>query len=297
MKRRNFLKRYSSARHKTASTRFKNPYFSKKKTGNHIYLKPIITGLCVIVIVVIVLYLFFILPFFRIQKIISNGQVTITQNNLIEDVYELIHGQRFLFIPNDHILFIEKKKIEQHLLENFDISNVIISITDRTINIEIIERIQPVIWVSGTRHFFLDQNGYIVRELTLSEMFDVQERVYNGATQTEFIQSPIILLFDKSIAEINPGEKVLTKSSLKTYRDVFWGINELTIIPKDYVIDAPKSSWATLQIKHGFDIYINGEGDAQEQINNLSVILNEYKQAIPTIEYIDLRFGYRVYVK
>ena len=50
--------------------------------------------------------------------------------------------------------------------------------------------------------------------------------------------------------------------------------------------------------KNGFKVFFNEEKDFLEQVDNLTLILNrEIKLNINNIEYIDLRFGNKIYYK
>ena len=295
MKRRNFLKSQHKNSHKKAD-RFKNPYF-EKKTNRGTLLKKILVSLMSLAFTIGIIYLVLTLSIFKIKKIEVTGLITIQPAQIENATWEFLSGKRANILPQSHIWLTNDNKLKERLESQFQLKNVEITRYGRTLAINASERISRGIWVTNDKLYFIDSEGLIVRELTLDEMLDVQERVYSGIESTNFIQSDVFLIFDEKREVINISDQVLAPDVVNNLADLKEKITTLDIEPADYLIEKRMTSWLTLEIKHGFNIYINGAGDPEDQVRNLGVILDEYQGQLADVEYIDLRFDNRVYIK
>jgi len=295
MKRHNFLQTHT-VKMRLSGKKFRNPYFSKNNSGSARFLRFIFFILAILAFISII-YAFLSLSIFHIRNIEIEGEITMDGQSIESIVESSIEGTHFRLLPKKHIFFIPKKTVINAISTIPEIQNVELERNGRTLIIRVQEKIQSAIWVSDSHQYFIDNAGKIVRELTLDEMFDVQERVYANATETFFIQSPVYLIFDASQTMVSQQEEVLNAKSLETFTQIFWRISEFAIEPESFIIGNPGQTWATLKIKHGFDILISGEGDAEKQLKNIKVVLDEYKQEARNLQYIDVRFGERVFVK
>ena len=69
------------------------------------------------------------------------------------------------------------------------------------------------------------------------------------------------------------------------------------IEPIVYQLDVNQTSWTRVKTTQGIDLLFDGLEDIEAQLAVLDIVLDEYQQSLSESEYIDLRFGNRVYVK
>lgn len=295
MKRRNFLKSQHQTSYKKAD-RFKNPYFENKANRGPI-LKKLLLGLIVIALTVGIPYLIFTLSIFKIKKVEATGLITIQPTQIETATWAFLAEKRANIFPQSHIWLTNDKKLAERLEADFQLTDVEIARHGRTLAINASERVSKGIWATNDRLYFIDSAGFIVRELTLDEMLDVQERIYSDVSATNFIQSDVFLIFDEKREEVQIGDQVLDAGIVDNLAELEEAIPALEIEPANFLIEKRMTDWLTLEIKHGFDIYVSGAGDTANQLKNLAVILDEYQGQLANVEYIDLRFDNRVYIK
>ncbi|HAL50276.1 MAG: hypothetical protein UU40_C0002G0051 [Candidatus Uhrbacteria bacterium GW2011_GWD2_41_121] len=305
MRRRNFLKSHQANVYKRS--RFENPYFSgEKQTSWTRYL--IIPG--IFFILTLIAWGLIALPMMRIKSIETVGLVTIQPSAVEQTVKDLISKPVFYFFPGDHHWFLQTQKIANQLKEIYQLNEVDVQQVGRRLLITISERITRAIWVSNDRYFFLDENGTIVRELSPEERLEAEEQINTQTQPSNYLQSPIFAIWDTSNSQTqaetstttpnpsleNEGGRISTLL-LSTIDNFDLLLRSSTIQPISYLIEKPNEIWVTAKTTLGVDIYINGAGDAQEQFDYLQLVLSDYRNQIQDLEYIDLRFGNRIYIR
>ena len=74
------------------------------------------------------------------------------------------------------------------------------------------------------------------------------------------------------------------------------GARRLLIHPKTYGVEAPGSPWMRVDTDMAYDLLFDGTKDVEEQIETLRSVLQD-NEGLEAQEYIDLRFGNRIFVK
>lgn len=292
MKRRNFFKSHQVRQYQR--TRFRNPYFDgKPKSSPKRWLFRI---LVLLIVAVGIPWLLLSVPWLRVNAISAQGLVTVSPSALEGYSWDFLNSSGKV-LPGDHVWFLQEERLSAELTDTFELESVSIERKGRGLTINALERITPAIWVSGERMFFVDTNGLLVRELSNEEQTDVRALLYGESERTYALQSEVFTIFDESLTEPQNDAEVLSAGTIEVLSAFDAEIESLRITVDAYTIEEPRATWFTINIRNGFEIYVNGEGDAEQQLENLEVILQEQKDLISEIEYIDLRFGNRVYVR
>lgn len=294
MKRRNFLKTHHARRY--TADRYKNPLFSgSRKVPIKTY---IVRGAVIAAVVVGVPWLIMTLPWFYINEVHVDGSVTLSPSLIQEFSWNQLNEKRWDVVPQNHIWLLNLSLLQRDLKDSFTLADVSVERDGRSIQITVKERITSLIWAQGDRLLFIDQEGMVVRELTEDEVNDTRALIYAEGERTFAIQDEdIFVVFNEGGGDVSQNDRMLTAEAISALSVINENIEQYLIEVESISVEQPLSSWATIRIRGGLSIFVDLAGDAQQQLSNLEVILQEYQGRLGELEYIDLRFDNRVYVK
>ena len=293
MRRRNFLKSHHARKYD--SRRFKNPYAKKQKRSWNGILKM---SLIALIVFVGIPFALFKLPFFYTNSITVEGSITLQPTHIESFVDSELQSKRWNVVPQNHIWFINEASLREKILNEFALDNATVTRNGRSVHVLVEERITSLIWASGEVLYFVDQNGLVVRELSEDELNDVRSLLYGEGERTFVIQSDdVFIVFEQSGGDVSQNGKVLYEEGVETLSVINAEIGRYLIEIESIESEHALSDWVTLNIRGGLDIYLSLEADPYDQLANLEVVLDEYQGGVGDIEYIDLRFGNRVFVK
>lgn len=273
----------------------KNP-FKKEMAPSHNKTKLVWIFLLALIIGWVVLILT--LPYFKINKVVVVGN-KITKTIDVEN-----YVRSSIFSRNNYFLFPDKalaQKIKQiFLYENVQIKKVF----PDTIQVVINEKPASVIYDDNTNYYLLDADGKTIKQLN------------------EFINNPIVNT-DVTTSSVTPPN-----AHLSTYQQIQTTYGNFPVIFNDKATIKNESNLLSSKViksaiewnkflkeqgvgevryfkigetdfnlklftKQPWYILINIDSNSQVQLRNLKIILATNHP----IEYIDLRFGERVYWK
>lgn len=294
MKKRNFLKSHHAKRYRE-NPRHGNPLFSHKK-------RPLVTRKYIILpifflVITGMIWLILSIPLLRISTIEVSGLVTIYPDTVRQSVQEEIDKPVYKMLSGSHIWLASLDEIKIKLKNEFQFKSVDATVKGRTLYIDAEERITRAIWISNGEFYFLDSEGIIVRKLTDEEKAEAENQINTQETPTQTMQLPVLTIWNLNNGSVEPEESVTSSIVLTTIDQFDQMLRATTIQPISYTITNHEEVWLNAKTTLGVDIYVNGVGDAQVQFDNLQLIIEEYQDSVHDLEYIDLRFGNRVYVK
>ena len=276
-------------------SRYENPLFAHKKEKKS-WKKFLIAPILIFVLIILIWGLM-VIPWLRVKTIDINGLVTIYPDSIEESTWNYISNPVLGILPGEHVWFIRLEKLQEALKDEFQLKTIEVSHDGRTVNIEASERITRAVWVTNGKMYFLDAEGVVIRELLELERAEVELQINAQITPSQSLQSTVFTIWDLDNHIIELEQQVVSSviiSSVKKFDQLMRGTS---VQPISYIIDHKDEVWLTITSTLGVDIYFNGVGDAQEQFENLQLIIEEYGESVHDLEYIDLRFGNRVYVK
>ncbi|MBT4857345.1 hypothetical protein HON52_04145 [Candidatus Uhrbacteria bacterium] len=294
MKRRNFLKKHHARRY--TSDRFRNPYFSGKKIVP--WTKRVLRLLVVLAVIIGIPWLTVILPWFYIDSVAVEGSITLQPNQIESFAWDHLNEKRWDVVPQHHIWLLNEDALRNDILSQFALDDATVTRDGRSLSIVVNERITSLIWAHGEELYFVDQSGFIVRALNEEEINDVRALLYGEGERINIIQTDeIFVVFEQGGEVVSQNQQVLTENAVEVLSVVNQDIGNYLITIESISIDTALTDWVALNTRGGPDIYVDLNGDGNDQLHNLEVILDEYKSNLEGIEYIDLRFGNRVFVK
>lgn len=221
------------------------------------------------------------LPIFRIEQYEINGNRAIEKNEIESGLNNALSGFYFYFIPRKNYFLVTKKSIEKNLLGVFPrVEEVSIEKKPfRGLLIQIKER-EPWAVYCSQKCFFIDKSGFAYEE--------------------SFINSGnLIRLIRGDDENIFAGKYALHGKIISIFSDVEDKINLLELGPViEYGLSSKSPEELKIKTGGGFYLIFNLNDDRDKIFTVLETVLNEeIKEKRWNLEYIDLRFGNKVFYK
>lgn len=257
--------------------RYKKKYRLKRKTS--IFLNKFF-WLAILILVVLggVFYFLVFSSFFQIKEIEISGNQKVSGENL-EDFISNQVNKKIIFFISRSIFLIKSRKIREKVLEEFPQireASLKRSFPD-IIKVEIKERAPIGIWCQGDDCFNFDENGVIFEK---------------GEGKLE-----LTIKNDVSKRQVFLGEKAIEEKHLEAILEIQKELREnFKIDVREFIL--AEGEKLIVKTSEDWEIYFNAKENISDQIFNLSLVL---KEKIPpekrkNLEYIDLRFGSRVFL-
>jgi cell division septal protein FtsQ len=233
---------------------------------------------------------FFYIPKFRINNISIEGTDILDERQLKEEISFLLKEKIFKILPCDNIFILPKAKITSELLRKFPILKEIsiIRIFPQKISVFLEEREPKALWciglnattteISEVSCAFVDEKGFIFQPAPS----------FSGAIFVKF--------FDKRQEPADIGKEMMSESEFQNLDSFAELLNRNNIDVSEILLK--DDGEYEVYLKEGWHIKLNSKNEAILSFNNLQLVLNEkIKEKRPALEYIDLRFGRKVFYK
>lgn len=255
-------------------------YYQQESINKTNRLKQII----LVIFLILVLQSIFQIKLFRLTKI----EITNNQELQAEEVKNFVQSQldrgRLLLFKNNNYFLVKIKRLEKDLMSNFNLDGVEVTKNfPHTIKIELQEKISQFIWQRDDTLYLVSAKGVLNRQIE---------------ALNESVEKYLILHDFR--AQKPESEQILNDNELNLINKIAdtWAIhfNDNNSLKKIYLND--DLSQLNVQVKAAYVIKLDATKDINEQLNNLKKILAENIITDPnSIEYIDLRFGDRIFFK
>jgi len=219
-------------------------------------------------------------PFLKIEKVELTNNRDLTLDEVQNVVTEEFNRSKWLIFKHSNYFLFDAESLRSRLLESFNLdeAKVVKKFPDRLM-IAVSEKISHFIWQKDDTYNLLDAEG-------------VKNRQISGP------DDKYIILDDKR-SEIPSGEAVFDQIEIDVINQIFIKWNQLIEGRSRLmriVITDDTAGWE-LHTDVGYTVKINASEDIESQISNLQRILTAGNIAGGDIDYIDVRFGDRVYFK
>jgi hypothetical protein len=231
-----------------------------------------ILSIIILIVVLVFLYWFTYGALWKINNIEIVGAKHTDIEVLKTDIYNMSEKKKFLIVPNNHILFLSKKKVINHVLENYpSVENVEIKKTkDRDVIITIKDRMPMGVWCDENCFFFDDQG------ILFKKSFN-----YTGAVFTRWgtMSSSTLRFYDKVLCLDSCIDKTFVS---------FLSQNKIKEVSMDGV---------DLRMFTEYGFYIKALNNASTTMRNIALFKKEYVGDLKALEYVDVRFGDKIFYK
>lgn len=229
-----------------------------------------------------ILYGLFLTPVFAIERVDIQGTVGLSREALRQAVQHQLQGRRWHLVSQRNILALDTKTFEQELEEQFAIADIKIKKDHpHTIVINVVEQARSALWSARGKLYALDGQGVITGE--------VQQLAAPSAA----------VIYDKSAKVPVPKEHVLAQPVVDFVIALLQNERIQALHPQFLLVEEPNKSEIELKVGEGWRIYFDTSAPLSSQLQNLDLTLRNTitPDARKNLEYIDLRFGERVYYK
>ena len=251
-------------------------YYTDKKNNQH---KTVVRVIWIIFVIFLLQSIFHI-KYFKVDKINLEGNKDVTIEDIQSSLQDKLTVSRFLLFKNDNYWVLKTESMEELLLENYNLDEAQVSKKfPDTLNVSIKEKISHFIWQKDDTLYLLDAKGALNRQIrALDDKY---------------------LIIQDFRAQRPSGDVAFDTAEMNI-------INKLYLAWQDDILDKAKltkirldDNWGLLELHTdvGFYVKLDANEDIKEQINNLKQVLTAGNITGVDVDYIDIRFGDKVYFK
>ncbi|NUM25399.1 MAG: FtsQ-type POTRA domain-containing protein [Candidatus Buchananbacteria bacterium] len=275
-----------------------NPFFSKKDGQTALKKKKRLVFVGVLLAVVLSAYFFDTLKYFKITSVTVKGVEFINDQEIKNLIADQLDERRWLLFHQSNIFFFNKKQAEEriqqtYLLNDFKIKKKYFN----QIEVDLQRNNSGVIWANANNQYYLDLEG------RATKLIDPQSLVMNTESGSNVIRSGVNasqypLIKDLSNREVNVGESILSPETVAFILELTSRLRtEADFEIAHYEINRPAAQDITLVTQEGWLVKFSLQNSVTSQINSLAIVLKQRANDRSKLDYIDLRFGEKVFWK
>ena len=218
---------------------------------------------------------------FQIREIQVVGSKKIPPEDLKDIVQNVIHHQ-IVFWESQSIFLADVASIRERITQEL-VHIATVSATRKfpnSIIVQVQERKSVGIWCEGEKCFHIDREGIAFE-------------------QGEANQEKVLVVSEGTPKNISLGDQVLEKQHLRSILEIAGEFERNLEISIERFLVPAEMDKLTVRTTEGWEVYFDLQGDVTDQIFNFGLVLKEQIQEEGTknLEYVDVRFGNRVYYK
>ncbi len=289
--------------------RLYNPYKTKNKKSR-IKIRGTILPIFIISWIGLLLYL----PYFRINKVNYLGLKIITESEIAKIVNDRLTPHSAVWPVNNYFLF-NKNSLEQTLNNNFLLNSVTVTkVFPNSLVVQLQEKTTAGIYDNGEAYYLLDGEGMNIkylRSISSSEFIYPTSTIatttsvktptstfiagihvpnYQGITE-EFGDYPVI--YDQKPQKTGENDRLLDNKTMQGVVALYNALQRVKTIKTAYFINDISGAGITAITNKPFKVVFQPNDNIDEQVSKLQIFLNNNHP----LEYVDLRFGDRIYWK
>ncbi|MBI2473564.1 hypothetical protein HYV70_03360 [Candidatus Uhrbacteria bacterium] len=219
---------------------------------------------------------------FLINRVEIQGIEYVDRTNLEKTITEYLQTPVFFFFSTSNTFLFSTEDLENLIMKQFSLASISINVNKKTLTLLLEERTSNLIWETAGKSYVVDLEGIIVRE---------QEK------ESTLPSEDLPHFKDKNNASVTIGSQVLKTEEI-THTFLFLEFLAKRSLTYTHIeIDRLAGKWMQVVTTNGFGILFDTGGNIETQYRNLEIILDDQAANLDRLEYIDLRFGDRVYFK
>ncbi|HTK60531.1 MAG TPA: FtsQ-type POTRA domain-containing protein [Candidatus Baltobacteraceae bacterium] len=243
-------------------------------------------------------------PTFRVDTIEIRGNESIPEWEIRDAVTDALKERRWLVMPQTSLLIASEDGIKAALEDRYVLESLTVTKRPpRTLVIELKERVSAVLLqMPDGRQGLVDLQGAVTRVYKAEEALEVSKKL--GPSLGEKADAPKTrypVLFDDRDEKLELREEALHPNVVQAAIELP-GLFEERFGRAPYFeetrIDGKDAQTIRLRTSEGWSIYLDAAQDLRGQLLNAEVVLRTKVGAQrPQLDYIDVRFGEKVFFK
>ncbi len=238
----------------------------------------------------------------RIKDVKLSGGLLVTEKDVKEEALKYLNGSYFWLFPKDNSFFYPKSKLEKHLYDTFKrIETIEIKLDDLNImQVNITERKPIAIWCSDVKHNVLatTSEGVISMPSEKCYFIDLFSTIFADAPN---FSGDAYFKYYGLVEKENPiGEKFMASSTEFTAINSFIELSKTLGIKPLYLKSKGEGEFSLVLFGDG-EIFFDIKKPLETSYRNLETLLKTPelapKQGYLPVEYIDLRYGNKLFYK
>jgi cell division septal protein FtsQ len=260
-----------------------NPFFykPKKKPNKRLVVWLLIVGF---LFFIFILWFFLAAPIWRINNIKVEGLTHLSDTDIKNKIWEQTNKSRYGLFKQSNIWLFNKSEVQKDILSSYNFSSIEISKRLMgTLIVRVGERPYSFIFQQGNDLFYASSEGYIIREVAVSDADKAKYLILENKNTTDLISDKNKINISDTYLNfiLELGNLLSTKPELPVER---------------FIID---QEFNTIKVKfqNGPLVYFNTKEDAKTQLDRLILVKKEkIKDNFSKTNYIDLRYGDRIFI-
>lgn len=242
------------------------------------------------------IYFLFFSSLFKIENVIVNDLQKIDKKEILDLIWDKTAEDRFLLFRQKNINIFDQQNIIKKLNEKYFVEKLRVEkIYPKTINIFIKEKIPKALILNNEKDFYIDEAARLIeiyehQDLSSSTTREAHLELHKNETL------PIFLTQIKNTQKIR--DEILPKEVFNNLFFIKNGVFKNTDFTIDYIAYDP-GEFIKIIVKtgEGLEIYFD-TADTEKQLEKLGAFLQAKNvDDKKKLQYIDLRFGDRIYLK
>jgi cell division septal protein FtsQ len=252
---------------------YSNPYFKARgKFGRQFNTKLYIEVLTAVFLIYIIIYS----ALFKVKTVEVQGTDMINPEEISALVNNNINRWKLFIFPGKNLLFINTGKIKNEIASKYSLNKLEISKSWQKLAVVLEEKAAYLIANNNKTYYFIDGSGTVTKELTANDLNKYGSKFpqLSLVRDLKINEQPVSGRYVNYILELDSALKA-ANIKIKGYDS--GGVDQVTVLTEP-----------------GWKAHFSINNPVSRSMENLLLVLNK-KLAGKKFEYIDLRFGDRVY--
>lgn len=233
-----------------------------------------------------------------ISAVEVHGVKLIAANQVAAVVSEQLTRRRWLVLPQRVKAFFDVGALRQTLEQQFPLARWRVGKTSSgAVLVTVVERQAQLVWVASGQAFYVDANGLLFSDVRSAGS---AEDAAASVIRHQALRDGLPVVVDESAQPASLGAAVLTPPTVRFIRAVAEALTngrvKLPTAGTGYRFDSVGFR-LTVETTAGYAIYFASDQPLDEQLAKLDVAMQQGIGRREDLEYIDVRFGSRVYYR
>lgn len=268
--------------------KYKNPFFQikikKRRIAAGVSLRVKLIFAVVLLLIGWIIWFCFYSNYFKITSVIVNGAEKMSARDIENTIWAQTGTRRFFILPQKSLPAFSREQLIKKINSNYNFDKLeVVKQAPNMLFINLKEKSCSAIWRDNAtdKYYLIDSEGNVIFETNPLELKDKNYPLIEYAAGN-VIEGRLVKGQDGNIKYILNLNNELKQSGIINNNDCRYKIDN-------------EANTVKFIIENGTEVYFNVKEDVNKQIIKLKAVLDERLKNFNKKNYIDLRFGDKVY--